>query len=158
MRDSLKDFACQGDIVGGEYIPDLFFARKGFSGDAPKALIVELKRPSVDIGFDEVTQIKKYYNTITSNAQFDKYEMDIIVVSSKIKLEAQKEIENKKTGFINYGVQDTPNKRLYIKTWADILNENEQALFNMKQMLNSHIDKEDGIQYLEDQYYNILKK
>ena len=158
LRDSLKDFIGQDDIVGGDYIPDLFFARKGFSGDTPKALIVELKRPSVDIGFDEVTQIKKYYNTITSNAQFDKYEMDIIVVSSKIKPEAQKEIENKKTGFINYGVQDTPNKKLYIKTWADILNENEQTLFNMKQMLNSRVNKEDGIKYLEDQYCNILKK
>ena len=70
----------------------------------------------------------------------------------------EKEIENKKTGFINYGVQDTPNKRLYIKTWADILNDNEQSLFNMKQMLNSRVDKEDGIKYLEDQYCNILKK
>lgn len=158
LRDGLKDFVGHDDIVGGDYIPDLFFARKCFSGDTPKALIVELKRPSVDIGFEEVTQIKKYYNTITSNAQFDKYEMDIIVVSSKIKPEAKKEIENKKTGFINYGVQDTPNKRLYIKTWADILNDNEQSLFNMKQMLNSHVDKEDGIKYLEDQYCNILKK
>ena len=158
LRDGLKDFVGHDDIVGGDYIPDLFFARKCFSGDTPKALIVELKRPSVDIGFEEVTQIKKYYNTITSNAQFDKYEMDIIVVSSKIKPEAKKEIENKKTGFINYGVQDTPNKRLYIKTWADILNDNEQSLFNMKQMLNSRVDKEDGIKYLEDQYCNILKK
>lgn len=156
LREKISAFVDKDDVPGGGYIPDLFFAKKGFDGEMPRALIVELKRPSVKIGFDEVTQIKKYYNTLTANAQFDKYEIDIIVVSSEIKQEAKKDIADAKTGFINYGQQDTPSKKLYIKTWGDILNVNEASLARMKQLLNSDIAKQDGIDYINNHYKEIL--
>lgn len=67
IRNKECGFIGKDEIVGDDYIPDLFLAKMGFDGETPKALIVELKRPSVKIGLDETTQIKKYFNTVISN-------------------------------------------------------------------------------------------
>lgn len=82
--------------------------------------------------------------------------MDIVIVSSEIKAEARKEIKDHKTGEISYG-QD-PLKKLYIKTWADVLNVNNAALSKMKELLNSNLDKEDGLNYLQKKYSHVFNK
>lgn len=157
MRKKEGYFQDVDRIQGGNDIPDLFFAQFGFEGETPKALIVELKRPSVKIGMDEMNQIKKYYNTIKANPQFKDYQMDIIVVSSDVKEEAKGDIEDERTGKLSYSSK-TPDKRLYVRSWSDIINKNAASLDKMKQLLNANVDKQDGVNFLQDNYAHILNK
>lgn len=144
-------------IDGGDNIPDLFFVSKSFYGDTPEGLIVELKRPSVKIGLDEINQIKKYYNVIANEPQFNNYNIDIVIVSSEIKSEAKNEITGE-NGLIPYGTNNSPNKKLYIKTWADILDINEKTLQKMQKLLDADTNENTGIEYLENNYKSILDK
>lgn len=156
LRDNASGFIGT-DIEGGSNIPDLFFANQGYDGDIPRALIVELKRPSVKIGLEEMTQISRYYNSIKKSPQFVNYQMDIIIISSDIKEESLGYISEKSTGLLSY-CSETPSKRLYIRRWSDIITKNEAALNKMKLLLNANVGKEEGINYLQQNHAKFLNK
>ena len=83
--------------------------------------------------------------------------MDIIVVSSDVKEEAKGDIEDERTGRLSYS-NKTPDKRLYVRSWSDIINKNAASLDKMKQLLNANVDKEDGVNFLKNNYAHILNK
>lgn len=155
IRTTLDNF-CGTDTEGGQNIPDLFFANKRCFGDEIRGLIVELKRPSVKIGLDEINQIKKYFNVIQENPEFQNWKIDIIIVSSEIKDEGKKEIQDPKTGAISYG--NNPDKKLFLRTWADILDFNTMALDDVRKQLEIDPDLEDGNTYLQNKFADILRK
>lgn len=117
---------------------DIFAALKGKRyDDAGKeyfhCVVIELKRPSVKLTDKEYEQVKKYKNVISSNAEFtnDNTRWDFILVGNDISdnqnntANIRDELEsNKHHG--EYGLlQKSGSKRIYIKTWKQIINEFE---------------------------------
>lgn len=156
MRNKITDFV-QEDIQGNNRIPDLFFTSKTFIGDTPYALIVELKRPSCKIGRKEIQQIKDYYDIIRSNAEFDNYVIDLVIVSSEMGDNVASELMPNSKDMLNY-CQNTPNKKVFVRRWCDIIDHNESSLAKLKECLDADISPEDGTDYIVKTHGNILSK
>lgn len=156
IRESVSNFCGEYEVEGGGKIPDLFFTSKQFYADQPWALIVELKRPKVSIGDDEVRQIKTYYNIIKKRPEFSNWKIDFIVISSDIDQDVwDGEIKDKRTGLLRYS-EDNPFKKIYVKRWGDILDQNDRTYENLRQSLDLDIDQDDGAQYIKDNFSDII--
>lgn len=156
MRDKITDFV-QEDIKDNHRIPDLFFTTKTFIGNTPYALIVELKRPNCKIGKKEIQQIKDYYDIIRENTEFANYVIDLVVVSSEIGDNVKSELMANSKDMLNY-CQTTPNKRLFVRRWCDIIDQNESSMAKLKECLDADISIEDGTDYLIKNHGDILSK
>ncbi|WP_434460970.1 ATP-binding protein [Serratia plymuthica] len=96
-------------------------------------VVIELKRPSIKLGDTEFEQIKKYKNVISSTDQFDdeKTLWDFILVGNEIsdsKITAANINAELASNRIHgeFGLaQKDGNKRIYVKTWKQILNDFE---------------------------------
>lgn len=156
IRKSIPNFCGEDEVEGGGKIPDLFFTSKQYYVDRPWALIVELKRPKVSIGDDEVQQIKNYYNIVKKRAEFSNWKIDFIVISSDVNQDVwEGEVKDKRTGLLRYS-EDNPLKKIYIKRWADILDQNECSYKNLKQSLDLDVDQNDGAQYIKENFSDII--
>lgn len=157
IRESVSGM-CDDEIEGGHRIPDLFFTSKQFYGDQQWALIVELKRPKVSIGKKELQQIKDYYDIIKSCPEFANWKVDLLVVSSDIdKTILEGEIQDCKTGRANY-YKDDPLKKIFIRRWGDILDQNAFRYKSLKQSLDISADLNDGAKYIKDNYASMIDK
>ncbi|MGL4355505.1 MAG: ATP-binding protein [Aeromonas popoffii] len=117
---------------------DLFIAQKGFRiGDDDKKyfhhVVIELKRPSIKLGDQELQQIKTYKNIIANEPQFqDENSLwDFVLIGNEIsdsKITAanlRSDLESNKIHGEPGLVQKTGNYRIIVKTWKQILNEFE---------------------------------
>ncbi|EEJ3798571.1 hypothetical protein C0715_000241 [Salmonella enterica subsp. enterica serovar Gaminara] len=117
---------------------DIFAALKGKRCDDKDntyfhCIVIELKRPSVKLTDKEFEQVKRYKNVISSHSEFmgDNTRWDFILVGNEISdsritsANIMDEIEsNRQHGEFGL-VQKSGNKRIYIKTWKQIINEFE---------------------------------
>lgn len=138
---------------------DLHFAVRGREHDRTRHLIVELKRPSVSASEDELSQIKKYGQAIAANPAFHsgKSEWDIILVVSSIAPHTKREISEKDTGlFQEFTEQGEPHVRMYVRTWASIIDENRRRLDFANTSLKVDPEEDEGLRYLRELYPNFL--
>ena len=156
IRNKIESFV-QEDVEGNDRIPDLFFTTKHFIGDKPHALIVELKRPSCTIGKKEIQQIKDYYDIVRNNTEFANYIIDLVIVSSETGDNVKSELMPNSKDMLNY-CQNTPDKRLFVRRWCDIIDSNESSLAKLKECLDADIGPEDGTDYLMKKHGDILSK
>ncbi|MCX0435127.1 type I restriction enzyme HsdR N-terminal domain-containing protein [Aeromonas veronii] len=117
---------------------DIFIAQKGFRiGDDDRKyfhhVVIELKRPSIKLGDQELQQIKKYKNLIANEPQFqDEHSLwDFVLVGNEISeshiiaADLRSDLESNKMHGETGLVQKTGNYRIIVKTWKQILNEFE---------------------------------
>lgn len=156
IRNSIHDFCGEYEVEGGERIPDLFFSSMQFYGQQRWALIVELKRPKVSIGKKEIQQIKDYYDIITDRPEFVDWKIDFLIISSDIDSNmVEREIRDIKTGLLKYSEGDSL-KKVYVKTWARVLDQNRFTYENLKRSLDLNVDQDDGAKYLKDNFSDII--
>lgn len=138
---------------------DLHFAVKNREHDRTRHLIVELKRPSVIASQEELAQVRSYGSTIAANAAFHvgQSEWDIVLVVSSFGRGVTREIEDKNTGmFHQYCEPGEPHVRMFIRSWASVLDENRRRLDFMNKSLSINPDGVEGISYLKDLYPDYL--
>lgn len=96
-------------------------------------VVIELKRPSVKLSDKELQQIKTYKNVINATDEFkdDNTIWDFILVGNEISdspitsANLRDELESNRSHG-EYGlIQKSGNKRIYIKTWKQVLNDFE---------------------------------
>jgi len=117
---------------------DIFAALKGTRVNDKNeeyfhCVVIELKKPSIKLTDVEFEQIKKYKNVIGTNADFngDNTRWDFILVGNEISSSAitaanlKDEIENSRSHGEFGLAQKSGNKKIYIKTWKQIINEFE---------------------------------
>lgn len=117
---------------------DIFAALKGKRVDDKNeeyfhCVVIELKRPSVKLTDKEFDQIKKYKNVIGTSNDFngDNTHWDFILVGNEISdspitaANIRDEIENSRTHGEFGLAQKSGTKKIYIKTWKQIINEFE---------------------------------
>lgn len=134
---------------------DLHFAVKCQEYDRTRHLIVELKRPSTVASDAELAQVKKYGRAIASNPAFRtaQGEWDIVLVVSKISSHVARDILNKHTGlFQEYNEAGEPLVRMFVRTWASVIEENRRRLEFMNNTLRFNPDLDDGLGYLREKY------
>ena len=105
---------------------DLFLCRQSLENNRINNLVIELKRPSILLGEDEVSQIKRYQRTIFSDSRFngDNTYWDFMLVGNRYDTSGYIEGEidtNKGHGEKGKGlIFSKDNCKIYVRKWSDI--------------------------------------
>lgn len=146
-------------IDGRVGIVDLMLTRsigKNHS-DEREHLVVELKAPKVDIGEDEISQIKSYAFASIADERFKhlKTKWNFWVISNDLKPFAEMELKQDKTG--KGIIYEIDNLTIYVKTWGELIQECKHRLEFVRDQLDINIDKTDGLKYLQESYSEYTK-
>lgn len=136
------------DSEGNTYlIPDLFLYRRiGIPTSQRRYhnLLIELKRPSVKIGKEEIRQVTDYADVIAKNERLKNYKWDIFILSSDIKDDEVASLVKD-----NKVLYSSENINIFTKTWKDIIDAQKWILDEYQQSLDVEISEE-----LDEEYMN----
>lgn len=106
---------------------DIFAVRQMKDGSVKKCIVVELKRPTVQIGYTELGQVKKYFDVVLSEDRFNapNIEWCFYLVGNTIKNELKSEFENAKNHGERSLVFKAERHKIYIKTWSEVISDFE---------------------------------
>jgi hypothetical protein len=121
-------------------------------------LIVELKRPSVKVGADELTQIQRYATAVARDERFKKTNTswNFWIVSNELDEHAETVANqaDRPAGVVFQGA----GMRVWAKTWAQVLDDCDQRLKFVKANLEVASSREDAVDYLRRTYERFLPK
>jgi len=142
-----------------QIIPDVCLWRQfpqGIPGHKTN-LIIELKKPKVDAGVEELMQIKLYASRICNDKRFpkEKTKWKFLLVTKDIKPDIEPELEQTDR---KYGhVVATDLYDVYVLTWGHILNEARTRYEFIKDKLNLNLmDNQQNLDYLKSKYSEYL--
>lgn len=121
-------------------------------------LVVELKRPSVKIGADQITQVKKYAFSIADDERFRhvKTRWSFWVVSNDLDAFARVETRQKGNPPGRIFLSEDGSIEVWVKSWAEILAGCKARLQFVQQHLQANVDKETSLRYLKSTYEKYL--
>lgn len=157
-RDDFESIVAADDNSDLETIPDVCLWQQFSLGSAGKEnLVIELKRPKIDAGFDEKTQIESYATRVANDNRFPKaktrWRFLLITRDFKDEIKPLLTQKNRKYGHIHEG----ENFDVYILSWGDIISEAKQRHEFIKEKLNLNLeDNNEGLEYLKDKYKQYL--
>jgi len=144
-----------------QIIPDVCLWRQfpqGIPGHKTN-LIIELKKPKLDAGVEELMQIKLYAARICQDKRFpkEKTKWKFLLITKDIKSDIENELEQTDR---KYGhVIATEHYDVYVLTWGHILNEAKTRYEYIKENLNLNmLDNEQNLEYLKTKYDEYLPK
>jgi len=162
-KERVYNFAPPTDIskFNEKMIPDLVLSRQvaGARADELDNLVVELKRPSKKITYEEESQIKKYATAIATDPQFDttKTRWKFVVISS--------EIEPKYAEMIRINTDPIPgriyngqNLQIFFYTWSQLIQSAKGRMNFLKEHLNIEVTDDDTSEYFQTKYPHIFKE
>ena len=122
---------------------DIFLCRRHTNAENIKNVIVELKRPSVNLGSKEILQVDKYRSTILDEPQFNSNvaKWDFILVGNKFDSYIEGQIKNSKHHGENDLAYNVEHFKIYVKTWSGIFDEFKIAHEFLNQKLQLDKDK-----------------
>lgn len=142
-----------------QIIPDVCLWRQfpqGIPGHKTN-LIIELKKPKLDAGVEELMQIKLYASRICQDKRFpkEKTKWKFLLITKDIKADIEPELEQTDR---KYGhVIATELYDVYVLTWGHILNEAKTRYEFIKEKLNLNLlDNEQNLKYLKTKYSEYL--
>ena len=119
---------------------DLFITGQDFKNSSPSNLVVEIKSPTnvQKLNMDHYTQINKYMNVIRKQQGFNDPNTywTFLLIGLGIDDVAEQQIKEPLSGLCI----DKDNYRLYMKTWAQVLNEADARHKYLKDKLESARD------------------
>ncbi|WCB95686.1 hypothetical protein DSM104299_04435 [Baekduia alba] len=144
-----EDDAPVKDLEGHERIVDLMLARSlGQARNRREHLVVELKRPSVAVGDDEASQIRKYATAVAGDPRFSSVDVqwDFVVVSTDVKGSPaiERESDNRPFGQI----MNAKGIRVWVLTWGEVLDNALHRLKFAKQHLDYEPSTDQALAYL----------
>jgi len=121
-------------------------------------LVVELKRPSVKVGADELTQIQRYATAVARDERFNKTNTgwNFWIVSNELDehAEVMANQADRPAGVVFQGT----GIRVWAKTWAQMLDDCDQRLKFVKANLEVESTRDDAVEYLRRTYARFLPK
>jgi hypothetical protein len=116
------------DTEGHTRIVDLMLSKASLFADRREHLVIELKRPSVTLTLTELNQITNYAVAVSSDARFnaDNVAWEFWLVGDDMD-EVVSQLVNKtdeSPGFYT----EHGSYRIWVKRWAEVLEENRQRL------------------------------
>lgn len=141
-------------------IPDLFLAatRQFPVAPANKHLLVELKAPSVSLGWKEFQQAMRYAQTVMSSPQFDKAatQWDLFLVSAKVtgELESHRHQKNKTVGCVS----EQENVTVWVLSWGEIIGRARADMQLVKEHLEMKSRELSVSDYLRENYPDVFSE
>jgi hypothetical protein len=130
--------------------------------DELEYLVVELKAPKVKIGMTELTQISKYAFAVSADERFRglKSRWEFWIISSDLDEDAKlmSSQQNYPKGTYYQRNADNVMITIKIKTWSEVIAENNYRYNFVKNQLNLSINNTDGLLFLQEKYSNYLGK
>tara|TARA_R110002126_G_scaffold88792_1_gene212602 strand:+ start:115 stop:2085 length:1971 start_codon:yes stop_codon:yes gene_type:complete len=158
-RTDFEEIVTSESNTALQIIPDVCLWRQfpqGIPGHKTN-LIIELKKPKVDAGVDELMQIKLYAARISKDKRFpkEKTKWKFLLVTKDIKPDIESELEQTDR---KYGhVVATNLYDVYVLTWGHILNEARTRYEFIKEKLNLNLmDNQQNLDYLKSKYSEYL--
>lgn len=157
-REDFEELVNSEDNAELQTIPDVCLWQQYSQGNAGmENLVIELKKPKLDAGWDEKTQIESYATKVANDRRFpkNKTRWKFILVTKDIKNEIEPLLKqkNRKYGHIHEG----DNFDVFILTWGDIINEAKIRHNFIKEKLNLNLQgNEEGLGYLRSKYKEYL--
>ncbi|WP_238737161.1 ATP-binding protein [Rhodopseudomonas infernalis] len=147
-------------IDGKVGIVDLMLSRSvpQNHADEREHLVVELKRPSVKVGADEITQVKKYAFTVAHDERFRhlKTRWSFWVLSNDLDAFARVETRQKGKARGQVFQSEDGSIEVWVKTWAEVLAECKSRMKFVQEHLQANVDKESSLRYLKKTYEKYL--
>jgi hypothetical protein len=143
------------DDEGHRRIVDLLFSRSiEMAENQRQHLVVELKRPSVKVGPDELQQIKNYALAIAKDARFDlqRTRWEFWVVSTEVRGTADEERRQYPDQFGLANTLQGGRVRIWVKTWGEILHDAEHRLKFVKKKLGYDAGEVEALAYLRKEH------
>jgi hypothetical protein len=157
-RDDFEEVVNSTDNRDLETIPDVCLWHQYSLGSAGKEnLVIELKKPSIDAGMKERTQIESYASKVAADPRFpkDKTRWKFILVTKDIKSELDS-VMNQQNRRYGHTLQ-TANCDVFILPWGTIINEAKQRLEFIRDKLNLNLsENEQGLAYIKNKYKEYL--
>ena len=139
---------------------DLHLAVSDKQHDRIRHLVVELKAPHISLGRSELDQVEDYANVILDNPAFAtaRSEWDFILVGTNRKDVARRRIKDGPDDgmFWEHSEQGKPRVRAFVRTWSDIIAENNQRLDFLSRGLQLDPSVQDGLRHLQTTYADML--
>jgi hypothetical protein len=110
--------------------------------------VIELKAPNVPVGDEELLQINKYATAVANDDRFNTVDVqwDFYVVSTKVTGTALMQQESSDRP---YGqVMNAKGVRVWILTWAEIIEAADHRLKFVKEHLGYQPDEKQAMEYL----------
>lgn len=147
-------------IDGKVGIVDLMLSRSipQSRADEREHLIVELKRPSVKIGADEITQVEKYAYTVAEDERFRhlKTRWSFWVISNDLDQFARVKTRQKGKPRGQISQTEDGSIEVWVKSWAEVLAECRSRMRFVQDHLQANVDKESSLKYLKKTYEKYL--
>lgn len=147
-------------IDGKVGIVDLMLSRSvpQNHADEREHLVVELKRPSVKIGSDEITQVEKYAYTIADDERFRhlKTRWSFWVVSNDLDAFARMRTRQKDKPKGQIFQSDDGRVEVWVKSWAEIIEACKSRMKFVQDHLKANVDRESSLKHLKQTYANVL--
>lgn len=140
-------------------VPDLLLWRKFLRGndDRFEHLVIELKRPTVNISQTEIAQVKRYATKILANKHFDKEKTHwtFIALSDGIAADASDDViqRDREPGHVTSGTHHD----VWVLTWAQVIQKAKVRLNWIQSRLQFEVaDNSEGMQYLRSRFSHLL--
>ena len=119
-------------------------------------LIIELKRPKVRLGFDEISQIRKYAVLVAKDERFSKEKVHwtFVLLGNELDEYAETECKIKDREFGHIIALD--NLDVYVKTWASVIEDAKWRYDLFYKHLISEIKDEETREFLQKKYGRLL--
>jgi hypothetical protein len=156
-RDELAPTEPVRDAKGATRRLDLMLARQVPHGrQEHEHLVVELKAPKVVIGAKEIGQIKNYARAVARDPRFDRLRVqwDFILVSTDLDDDAKADAKqsDREQGLVS----DQEGIRVWVRSWAEILDGAEWRLNFVKDRLGYAPTDEQALDYLRQTHAEFL--
>ncbi len=147
-------------IDGTKGIIDLMLSRSvpRHHANEREHLVIELKRPTVDIGLREITQIETYAHAVASDERFRglNTRWHFWVISNELDEIAKGKAAQKDRPPGLVSLIDNGNIAIWVKSWAQVLADAGARMRFVQNELRATIDKESSLKYLRKVYDKYL--
>jgi hypothetical protein len=151
--DVMPDSQTAGNLL----IPDLVLSGSASSYSRSREyLVVELKRPSVMLGKDELDQLEAYAIAITDDEQFNQpaISWDFWLIGNGYNSYVERKLAT--PGNPHGCALIAPKFRVHVRAWAEVISEAEHRHKYVQRGLDAISDADSGIQYLNSFHLNHL--
>jgi hypothetical protein len=121
-------------------------------------LVIELKRPTVDIGAKELEQIESYAFAVAEDERFNGLDTrwTFWIISNGMDAHAKRRAKqaNMAPGLVHQS--DDKRITIWAKQWSEVLQANRHRLKLFQQKLEFNADRDGSLRFLRETYANVL--
>ena len=152
-NELVEDVGDVKDLDGNDRRLDLMLHRRYPQGtpDHFEHLVIELKRPSLKLGKDEIGQIEEYAFKVADDSRFDKalVRWTFLLIGNDLDSFAVNkcDVKDREFGHIHAG-----KVNIYVKRWSSIIDQAKWRYEFFRQKLEYQVSTDDGLAYLRKKH------